>query len=82
MGVAMCSSESAVSSPVYNGVNSSDQEVVLSLERIIDGAALPADVITDVNPYNLTPWELLDGIWYFSNLEEPKSTKFLCGVLY
>ncbi|KAF9612417.1 hypothetical protein IFM89_039450 [Coptis chinensis] len=75
--VTMCSSESAVSSPVYIGVNSSDQEVVISLERIIDGAALPADVITDVNAYNSTPWELLDGIWYFSTLEEPKATE--CG---
>ncbi|KAJ4967590.1 hypothetical protein NE237_019439 [Protea cynaroides] len=51
-----------------------DDELVEHLERMVCGAPLPANVIMEVNPYNVLPWNLPDKIWYFFNSEDPKVT--------
>ncbi|XP_042494894.1 NAC domain-containing protein 83-like [Macadamia integrifolia] len=66
------------SAPVPSLVNIefhfTDEELVEHLERMVRGAPLPENVITDVNPYNVSPWNLHDEIWYFFNSEAPKAT--------
>ncbi|XP_042507464.1 NAC domain-containing protein 7-like isoform X2 [Macadamia integrifolia] len=53
--------------------HSTDEELVEHLERFIHGAPLPDNVISEVNPYNVLPWNLPENIWYF-NSEGPKVT--------
>ncbi|KAJ4964433.1 hypothetical protein NE237_024372 [Protea cynaroides] len=55
--------------------HSPDGELVGHLERMVRGASLPSNVISDVNPYNVLPWNLPDHIWCFFNSEDPKDTE-------
>lgn len=52
-----------------------DEELCLSLERMIRGFPLPGNVIADINPYQLIPSNLPDGIWYFIRSEEKKDAE-------
>ncbi|OVA04556.1 NAC domain [Macleaya cordata] len=65
----MCPSApvSLSTTPEDIGFNWTDEGMVTCLERTICGAPLPVNMITDVNPYNMLPWLLLDDVLYFSS---------------
>ncbi|KAA8537666.1 hypothetical protein F0562_027344 [Nyssa sinensis] len=52
-----------------------DEELCLSLAKIIRGSPLPGNVLADVNPYQHMPSKLPDGVWYFICSEQKKDTE-------
>ncbi|XP_042493821.1 NAC domain-containing protein 83-like [Macadamia integrifolia] len=72
-GVTMCPS-APVPSLGNIEFHFTDEELVDHLERMDRGAPLPANVIPDLNPYNVLPWNLPDDVWCFFNSLDPKAT--------
>ncbi|EEF52531.1 conserved hypothetical protein [Ricinus communis] len=56
------------------GLNSTAEELFISLEKMAHGYPLPNNVITDVNPYNYSPSYLPQGIWYLIRSKENGAT--------
>ncbi|XP_019052004.1 PREDICTED: protein SOMBRERO-like isoform X2 [Nelumbo nucifera] len=56
------------------GFHWTDEELLVFLERMVNGAPLAANVITEVNPYNILPWNLREHVWYFFSSEDPAAT--------
>ncbi|KAM7521096.1 hypothetical protein LguiB_020058 [Lonicera macranthoides] len=53
----------------------SDEELFTSLDKIIRGSPVPDNVIPDVNPYQIQPSVLPDGVWYLISSEEKKDAE-------
>ncbi|KAF2324508.1 hypothetical protein GH714_014917 [Hevea brasiliensis] len=51
-------------------VDFTNEELFISLEKMMGGYPPPANVITDVNPYNYAPSNLPAGIWYLIRSKE------------
>ncbi|ONI32747.1 hypothetical protein PRUPE_1G383200 [Prunus persica] len=62
--------------PADIGFQCTDEELCISLGKIISGSPLPGNVIEDANPYQLVPSNLPDGFWYFIHSNENKPTNF------
>ncbi|XP_038977170.1 NAC domain-containing protein JA2-like [Phoenix dactylifera] len=68
----MCPS-APVSVPLDINIFSTDEELVLLLGERKVGDPVPANVITEVNPFSIEPWNSPEDIWYLYNLEDPQS---------
>nr|XP_009411038.1 PREDICTED: NAC domain-containing protein 72-like isoform X5 [Musa acuminata subsp. malaccensis]XP_009411039.1 PREDICTED: NAC domain-containing protein 72-like isoform X5 [Musa acuminata subsp. malaccensis] len=50
--------------PVGIDIHSPDEELVLFLDQRKPGDATPDNVVTEVNPFNVEPWNSPENIWY------------------
>ncbi|KAG9137089.1 hypothetical protein Leryth_011919 [Lithospermum erythrorhizon] len=69
----MC--QSPPSPPVAIGSYWTDEHIVMYLDEIMKGSLLPEDVIADMNPYQFSPSNLPEGIWYLLHSDEKKETE-------
>lgn len=61
-------------------INSTDDEVVLYLEGRKVGDPTPNNVITEVNPFGVEPWDSPEKIWYLYHSEGPRSPEGGCEI--
>ncbi|KAG1342121.1 NAC domain-containing protein 41 [Cocos nucifera] len=71
-GSPMCPSV-LVSVPPDINILSTDEELVQFMGERKAGDPVPANVITEVNPFNIEPWNSSEDIWYLYNPEDPQS---------
>ncbi|XP_020580200.1 NAC domain-containing protein 83-like isoform X2 [Phalaenopsis equestris] len=51
-------------------VSATDEEVLLFLGGRKAGDPVPSNIITEVNPFSVEPWNSPEDIWYLSNFED------------
>ncbi|XP_010254952.1 PREDICTED: NAC domain-containing protein 83-like [Nelumbo nucifera] len=61
--------------PPEFGFHLTDEELLASMERMENGAPTPANIITDVNPCDVLPWNSPENMWYFFHSDGPKTTE-------
>ncbi|GLT45855.1 hypothetical protein SLA2020_196560 [Shorea laevis] len=66
-----------LSCPVHIGFDSTNEQIFMALGRMGTGSPLPDNVIDGVNPYELMPADMPDGIWYLFESKENIRTE--CG---
>nr|XP_009395617.1 PREDICTED: NAC domain-containing protein 72 isoform X2 [Musa acuminata subsp. malaccensis] len=66
--------------PMDININSTDDEVVLYLEGRKVGDPTPNNVITEVNPFGVEPWDSPEKIWYLYHSEGPRSPEGGCEI--
>ncbi|THU71936.1 hypothetical protein C4D60_Mb04t06800 [Musa balbisiana] len=66
--------------PMDISINSTDDEVVLYLEGRKVGDPTPNNVITEVNPFGVEPWDSPEKIWYLYHSEGPRSPEVGCEI--
>ncbi|URD96668.1 (No apical meristem) protein [Musa troglodytarum] len=66
--------------PMDININSTDDEVVLYLEGRKVGDPTPNNVITEVNPFGVEPWDSPAKIWYLYHSEGPRSPEGGCEI--
>ncbi|URE27176.1 Myosin N-terminal SH3-like domain [Musa troglodytarum] len=59
--------------PVGIDIHSPDEELVLFLDQRKPGDATPGNVVTEVNPFNVEPWNSPENIWYLYHSGAPRS---------
>ncbi|XP_020580203.1 NAC domain-containing protein 83-like isoform X4 [Phalaenopsis equestris] len=69
MEVAMCPPAPFPLRPDIN-VSATDEEVLLFLGGRKAGDPVPSNIITEVNPFSVEPWNSPEDIWYLSNFED------------